>query len=102
MEYLAIYCAGAGTAWALSVLTSKCRMQGLKIRWYWWAALATWYLWTLCGISFVTINMTGGHAKATTVGAFVFFSVTAIGGLALARVFGILPKAGKSSPQAVT
>ncbi|MFX4262382.1 hypothetical protein ACOBQJ_09270 [Pelotomaculum propionicicum] len=75
-----------GVVWLLGFL----RMRDIRLKWYVWASIAVWYLWTVAGISFVSINAAGKHAKAASTGAFIFFIVTIIAGVLLARLIGVL------------
>lgn len=75
-----------GVFWLLSFV----RARDKQIKWQVWVSIAIWFLWTLAGISFVLINAAGKHAQAASTGAFIFFIVTIIAGVLLARVTGVL------------
>jgi len=58
-------------------------------KWYMWVLVAVWYLWTVAGVSFVVVNVMGKHAKAATTGAFIFFIISIIAAVLLARFLGL-------------
>ncbi|AFL99248.1 MULTISPECIES: hypothetical protein [Desulfitobacterium] len=60
-------------------------------KWYMWLAFAVWFFWTLLGISFVRVNLSGNHVQAATVGAFLFFIISIAAGIYLARISGLKP-----------
>lgn len=84
-----------GAVWLLSFL----RARDKRLNWYIWASIVLWYLWTVAGISFVFINAAGKHAKAASTGAFIFFIVSIIAGVLLARVIGFLNQSKGSKQQ---
>ncbi|MEW6621960.1 MAG: hypothetical protein AB1420_02310 [Bacillota bacterium] len=73
-----------------------------KIKWYKWFGVITWYLWTIYGISFVYLNIVYHETRAATIGAFMFFVISIIGAILLARTIGILKTAGQKSDMPVS
>lgn len=87
--------AALGVIWLLNFL----RARDSRLKWYVWASIAAWYLWTVAGISFVIINTAGKHTKAASTGAFIFFIVTILAGVLLARLIGIFNPLKRSKQQ---
>ncbi|RJE47049.1 dehalogenase [Dehalobacter sp. MCB1] len=61
-----------------------------------WSLYVIWYLITCTGISFVFLNSRVGHVKATSTGIFLFFGLSVIFAVILARLLGLLGKNGLS------
>jgi len=76
------------------------KARDARLKWHVWVAVAAWYFWTVAGISFVIINVADKHFKAAGTGAFIFFMVTVLAGVLLARLTGIF-NPFKSSGQQV-
>ncbi|HWQ41000.1 MAG TPA: dehalogenase, partial [Desulfosporosinus sp.] len=66
-----------------------------------WFLLGVWYLITWTGISFVVINSRVGHVKATSTGIFLFFGLSIILAVVIARLLGFLGKLKTNSSTAV-
>lgn len=56
-----------------------------------WALYAIWYATTWMGISFVYINSSVGHVKATSTAIFLFLGISVILAVILARLLGFIP-----------
>jgi len=84
--------AGLGGVWLFKRVAN--------LRWYHWALVTVWYLWTATGISFVGINYSDKHVKAATVGGFIFFIIAIIAAVLLSRFLGIWNLAGNKKQTA--
>lgn len=93
--WVAFVCGAAVALLTLWLVRRPGAREGAS-RWYHWTAYAAWCLWTVAGVSFVLLNQAGGHATAAGVGALLFFGVSALAALGLARLFGLLPTGGAS------
>lgn len=87
-----------GIAFLVCILFLRPRIQKQKT---WqkvvsWILFVLWYAVTCAGISFVFINASIGHAKATSTAVFIFGGVSVILLVVLARVVGIIRGPKKS------
>lgn len=55
-----------------------------------WALFVVWYAVTWMGISFIYINASVGHVKATSTAIFLFLGISVILGVILARLLGFI------------
>ncbi|MEA4901524.1 dehalogenase [Desulfitobacterium sp.] len=55
-----------------------------------WFLYGIWFLITCVGLSFVVLNSRVGHVKATSTGVFLFFGLSIIIGVLLARLLGFI------------
>ncbi|MDR1603362.1 MAG: dehalogenase [Gracilibacteraceae bacterium] len=55
-----------------------------------WLLYALWFGITMMGVSFIYINASVGHVKATSTAVFVFLGASVVLALILARVLGFL------------
>lgn len=68
-----------------------------------WALFVVWYAITWTGISFIYINASVGHVKATSTAIFVFLGISVVLGFILARLLGVInmkKNDGKSAARA--
>jgi membrane protease YdiL (CAAX protease family) len=61
-----------------------------------WALYVLWYAITGIGVSFVYINSSVGHVRATSTAIFLFLGLSVIFAVILARLLGFLGKTPKS------
>jgi uncharacterized membrane protein len=57
-----------------------------------WLLYALWFGMTMIGISFIYINSSVGHVKATSTAIFVFLGISVVLAVVLARVLGYFGK----------
>ncbi len=62
-----------------------------------WFLYGLWYCTTLLGVSFIVINARIGHVKATSTGIFLFFGLSIVIAVILARLLGLLGKQKKNN-----
>lgn len=55
-----------------------------------WTAFVIWFAITCMGISFVYINASVGHVKATSTAIFLFGGISVVLAVVLARVLGFI------------
>lgn len=55
-----------------------------------WALFVVWYFITWIGISFVYINASVGHVKATSTAIFLFGGISVVLAIILARILGFI------------
>lgn len=88
----------AGILFIGAIYFLKPRMQKEKM-WFTvlnWVLFVSWYFITWTGISFIIINASVGHVKATSTGIFLFLGLSVILAVILARITGFI---GKSKTQ---
>lgn len=88
----------AGTLFMAGALWIKPRTQSKKtwLKVINWALYVGWYAITWVGISFIYINASVGHVKATSTAIFLFLGLSILLGVIEARLLGFigLGKAG--------
>jgi small-conductance mechanosensitive channel len=57
-----------------------------------WVLYVLWYSITAMGISFIYINASVGHVKATSTAIFLFIGLSVVLAIVLARLLGFLGK----------
>ncbi|HHV65157.1 MAG TPA: dehalogenase [Peptococcaceae bacterium] len=55
-----------------------------------WVLFVVWYAITWMGISFIYINASVGHVKATSTAIFLFLGISVVLGFILARLLGFI------------
>jgi drug/metabolite transporter (DMT)-like permease len=55
-----------------------------------WSLYVVWYAITWVGISFIYINCSVGHVKATSTAIFLFLGISLVLAIALARLLGFI------------
>ncbi|NLI93530.1 MAG: dehalogenase [Peptococcaceae bacterium] len=61
-----------------------------------WTLYVVWYAITGMGISFIYINSSVGHVKATSTAIFLFLGLSLVLAIILARLLGFLGKTQKN------
>jgi len=61
-----------------------------------WALYVIWFLITCMGISFVYINASVGHVKATSTAIFLFGGISVVLAVVLARILGFIGAKSKA------
>jgi FtsH-binding integral membrane protein len=90
MSTILIFAAGilflAGVLWLKSRANSGVLWRKIVN----WAVYALWFGITMMGVSFIYINTSVGHVKATSTAVFVFLGASVVLVLILARLLGFL------------
>jgi FtsH-binding integral membrane protein len=55
-----------------------------------WSLYVVWYAITWIGISFIYINASVGHVKATSTAIFLFLGISVVLAVVLARLLGLI------------
>lgn len=66
-----------------------------------WSLYVIWYAITWIGISFVYINASVGHVKATSTAIFLFLGISAVLAVILARLLGFIGVKKTKEPSAL-
>ena len=84
----------AGFLFLLGIYTLKpyVNCEGKNMAALNWLLYVLWYCITWVGISFVVMNARVGHVKATSTGIFLFFGLSIILAVVLARLVGFMGK----------
>ncbi|NBJ16487.1 MAG: dehalogenase [Dehalobacter sp. 4CP] len=67
-----------------------------------WSLYLIWFLITCIGLSFIVLNARIGHVKATSTGIFLFFGLSVIIGIVLARLVGLIGQGKKQKSPNLT
>lgn len=62
-----------------------------------WIAFISWFLITCIGVSFVYINASVGHVKASSTAIFLFGGISVVLAVVLARVLGFISTKKKTN-----